>query len=422
MIMLKPLPKSVRPLLLTVLLAFLHLPLLAQQITIQGRVTEGSTPLPGVKVILKGSNVGTLTSANGTYSLAAPPTGTLVFSYVGYTSQEIPINGRTSIDVGMSAEARALNEAIVVGYGTQRRAETTGAIASVKAAELTQTPVINVAQGLQARAAGVQITQNSAAPGGNISVRIRGTNSINGTSEPLYVIDGIQINNGGGINDVSPLSTINPNDIESVEVLKDASATAIYGARAANGVILITTKRGQAGATRVTYESYYGVQEATKQISMLNAREFAEMENEVYRTQVHPNPAQLGEGVNWQDLVLRRAPIQNHQLSLSGGSEKTQLALSANYFDQDGIIINSNFKRYSLRLNLDHQLNERFRVGTSIFGSYSINDRIPTGVSSLALPPPASGRGQANGRSRSASRAWRYKGGMECFIWFGIGG
>jgi TonB-linked SusC/RagA family outer membrane protein len=240
-----------------------------------------------------------------------------------------------------------------------------------------------VAQGLQARAAGVQITQNSSAPGGNISVRIRGTNSINGTSEPLYVIDGIQISNGGGVNDVSPLSTINPGDIESVEVLKDASATAIYGSRGANGVILITTKRGKAGATRVTYDGYYGVQQVTKKLDVLDARQYAELENEIYKNNQYPDPASLGAGTDWQDLVLRDAPVHSHQLSVAGGSEKTQLALSANYFNQEGVIINSDFTRYSLRLNLDHQVSNRFKIGASILGSYTVSNRIPTGSESI---------------------------------------
>jgi TonB-dependent SusC/RagA subfamily outer membrane receptor len=244
--------------------------------------------------------------------------------------------------------------------------------------------VANVAQGLQARVSGVQITQNSSAPGGNISVRIRGTNSINGTSEPLYIIDGLQISNGGGVNDVSPLSTINPNDIESVDVLKDASATAIYGARGANGVVLITTKRGKSGATRVSYDGYYGLQKITKKLSVMNAAEFAALENETYNNpNLFPDPKSLGEGTDWQDIVFRQAPIQDHQLSITGGSENTQLAMALNYFDQEGIVINSSFKRYSLRTNIDHRINDRFKIGASIFGSYNINSGIPTGQTSL---------------------------------------
>jgi TonB-linked SusC/RagA family outer membrane protein len=202
----------------------------------------------------------------------------------------------------------------------------------------------------------------------------------------LYVIDGIQISNGGGVNDVSPLSQINPNDIESVEVLKDASAAAIYGARAANGVVLITTKRGKSGSTRVMYDAYYGTQEVAKKIEMTNAAEFAQLENDVIKQTIYANPASLGEGTNYQDLIFRKAPIQNHQLSITGGSEKTQLSLALNYFNQDGIVINSNFSRYSIRLNLDHQVNKWLRTGTSLLYTNSSSDRIPTGQTSIDAP------------------------------------
>ncbi|MGI8638057.1 MAG: SusC/RagA family TonB-linked outer membrane protein, partial [Segetibacter sp.] len=222
-------------------------------------------------------------------------------------------------------------------------------------------------------------------------VRIRGTNSINGTSEPLYVIDGIQVSNGGGITSVSPLSTINPNDIESVEVLKDASASAIYGARAANGVVLITTKRGKNGATRVSVDSYYGVQNVTKMLEILNGAEFAQLENEVFNNNAYPDPKAFGEGINWQKLIFRAAKIQNHQVSVSGGSEETQLALSANYFDQDGIIIKSGFKRYSFRLNLDHRISSKIKIGSSLSESYSINSGILTGSQSQGDGPAVTG-------------------------------
>jgi len=359
-------------------------------LTIRGSVTAGESgqALPGVNVIIKNTSQGTTTNAEGAFSLNVPEgTRTLTFSYIGYQAKDVTLNGQTSLNVVLQPDERALSEVVVVGYGTQRKVETTGSIASVKAADLVQTPVANVAQGLQARVSGVQINQNSGAPGGNISVRIRGTNSINGNSEPLYIVDGIQISNGGGITDVSPLSTINPSDIESVEVLKDASATAISGSRAANGVVLITTKRGKAGVTRVTYDGYYGVQRVAKTLSVLNAAEFAQLENDVFRNNGYPNPGSLGEGINWQNEIFRQAPIQNHQLSINGGSEKTQLAVSANFFDQQGIVINSGFKRYSLRLNVDHKISERIKMGTSILGSYSVNRGVPYGSTSLGDGP-----------------------------------
>ncbi|WP_420151194.1 SusC/RagA family TonB-linked outer membrane protein [Spirosoma sp.] len=361
----------------------------AQTNTITGRVTgSDGVPLPGVSVVLKNTQRGTTTNAEGRYTLPnIPKDGILTVSYIGYVTQELPIGNRTSFDVILQSDDRSLNEVVVVGYGTQRKVETTGAIASVKSTELVQTPVANVAQGLQARVSGVQVNQNTGAPGGRISVRIRGTNSINGNSEPLYVVDGIQISNGTNnsseINSVSPLSTINPNDIESVEILKDASASAIYGSRAANGVVLITTKRGKTGATRVTLDSYYGVQNVNKKLDVLNAAEFAQVENETFKNNYYANPASLGEGTNWQNIIFRQAPIQSHQLSINGGSEKTQLSLSGNYFNQDGIIINSNFKRYSFRLNVDHRISNRVKVGTSILGSYVINSGVTTGSQTI---------------------------------------
>ncbi|GAB4020096.1 TonB-dependent receptor [Spirosoma migulaei] len=353
---------------------------------ITGTITdEKGTTLPGVSILLKGTGPtgrqrGTVTDGKGQFSLSVPDKGAVVvISFVGYLSQEVAVGNRTSIDIQLSPDLKALEEVIVVGYGTQRKIETTGAIASVKAADLLQTPVANVAQGLQARVAGVQITQNSGAPGGNVSVRIRGTNSINGSSEPLYVIDGIQISNSGGINDVSPLSQINPNDIESIEVLKDASSTAIYGARAANGVVLITTKRGKDGNTRVSYDGYGGVQQVNKTLDVLNASQFAQLENEVYKRAIYADPTTLGQGTNWQNLIFRKAPIQSHQLSVSGGNQKTQLALSLNYFNQDGIIKNSNFTRYSFRSNIDHRLTDKVRIGTSLYYGYSVNNGVSAG-------------------------------------------
>jgi TonB-linked SusC/RagA family outer membrane protein len=353
---------------------------------VTGTITdEKGATLPGVSVMLKGTGPtgrqrGTVTDSKGQFQLSVPDKGAVfVISFVGYLSQEIAVGNRTTVGIQLVPDTKALEEVVVVGYGTQRKIETTGSIASVKAADLLQTPVANVAQGLQARVAGVQITQNSGAPGGNVSVRIRGTNSINGSSEPLYVIDGIQVSNSGGITDVSPLSQINPNDIESIEVLKDASSTAIYGARGANGVVLITTKRGKDGGTRVSYDGYGGVQQVNKTLDVLNAQQFAQLENDVYKRAIYADPTSLGKGTNWQDLIFRKAAMQSHQLSVSGGSQKTQLALSLNYFNQDGIIKNSNFTRYSFRSNIDHRISDKVRVGTSLYYGYSVNNGVGVG-------------------------------------------
>lgn len=350
-------------------------------------VDEKGQALPGATVAVKGTSKGTVTNNAGMFTLKeVPANAPLLVTFQGYESTTFDILGRTNITITLKADISKLGDVVVVGYGTQKKIASTGSIASVKGADITQTPVTNVAQGLAARIPGVQITQNSAAPGGNISVRIRGTNSINGTSEPLYIIDGIQISNSGGVSDVSPLSTINPNDIESVEILKDASSTAIYGARGANGVVLITTKRGKSGATRVQLDMYKGIQNITKKLHMLNAADFAKLENDIYNSPIYSDPASLGKGTDWQDVIYRQANIQNYQASVSGGSDKTQFSLSGNYFDQEGIIISSDFKRYSLRTTLDHTISQHFKVGTSLLTSYTINNNIPTGINSIDGP------------------------------------
>ncbi|HEU4556148.1 MAG TPA: SusC/RagA family TonB-linked outer membrane protein, partial [Chitinophaga sp.] len=356
--------------------------------TVSGKVAdENGQPLPGATVAVKGTSKGTVTNGEGAFTLKEVASNAiLLITFQGYENATVEVRGQSRLTVSLKPDISKLNDVVVVGYGTQRKAASTGSIASVKAADITQTPVTNVAQGLAARVPGVQITQNNAAPGGNISVRIRGTNSINGSSEPLYIIDGIQISNSGGVTDVSPLSTINPNDIESVEILKDASSTAIYGARGANGVVLITTKRGKSGATRVQLDVYRGIQNITKELSMLNAAQFAQLENDIYNSPIYADPSSLGQGTNWQDIVYRQASIENYQASVSGGSEKTQFSLSGNFFNQEGIIISSDFKRYSLRATLDHNISNHFKVGTSVLSSYTINNNIPTGISSIDGP------------------------------------
>lgn len=370
------------------ILLFLLVPLLTNAQVISGKVVdEKGQPLPGATVAVKGTSKGTVTNNAGIFTLKdVPANAPLLITFQGYENTTVDIHGQANITVTLKADISKLGDVVVVGYGTQRKAASTGSIASVKGADITQTPVTNVAQGLAARVPGVQITQNNAAPGGNISVRIRGTNSINGSSEPLYIIDGIQISNSGGVSDVSPLSTINPNDIESVEILKDASSTAIYGARGANGVVLITTKRGKSGVTRVQLDMYRGLQNITKTLSMLNASQFAQLENDIYNSQIYTDPASLGKGTNWQDVIYRQANVQNYQAAVSGGSDKTQFSLSGNYFDQEGIIISSDFKRYSLRTTLDHTISQHFKVGTSLLTSYTINNNIPTGINSIDGP------------------------------------
>ncbi len=350
----------------------------AQNPVISGKVnaSDGSG-LPGVSVIVKGTTTGTASDAEGKFSLAAPADGTLVFSFIGYVTEEVAIGGRSQVNVSLVPDVKSLDEVVVVGYGTQRKSDVTGSLSSVSAKEIKAVPITGVGQALQGRAAGVQVTQSSNAPGGQVSIRVRGGNSILGGNEPLYVIDGFPVYNESGAN-------INPNDIESIEILKDASATAIYGSRGANGVVIITTKRGKAGQNRVEFESYVGIQEVRKMLPMLNATEYALLVNEA-QTNAGKVPvftdeqiAGFGEGTNWQEEIFRKAPQQNYQLTISGGNEKTRYALSGNYLSQQGVIIHSKFDRGSFRFNFDHKITDRINIGSSLNVNRTRNNAVPT--------------------------------------------
>lgn len=385
---------------LTLLVALLSmLGVNAQTQTIKGTIIdENGQPVAGATVRVKGSPQATTSGEDGVYTLVNVKAGaSIIISYTGFEEQEFSTNGKGYERVQLKKRDQSLDDVIVVGYGSRKKSEVTGAITKVKASELLQTPVANLAQGLQGRVAGLQITQNNAAPGGSISVRLRGTNSINGSSEPLYIIDGVQLQNttapgvsgpatlgnisgvGGNSNAPSSLSFLNPSDIESIEVLKDASAAAIYGSQAANGVIIITTKHGKAGRSSVSYDGYYGTQQITRTIPVLNASQFAKIENEIYNTSRFPNPDSFGVGTNWQDVIFRHAPIQSHQVTFSGGNDKTQVLMSLNYFGQGGIVTNSKFDRFSLRMNLDHEVKPWLKIGTNTTLTRSINNRVQTG-------------------------------------------
>jgi TonB-linked SusC/RagA family outer membrane protein len=359
-----------------------------QQIVVTGKVTSGATgeSLPGVNIIEKGTQNGAVTNVDGTYTLSvSSKEAILVFSFIGYLTEEMAVRDQTTIDMQLIEDIQKLDEVVVIGYGTQRRSDLTGAVVSVSEKTLRSTVATNIDQALQGRVAGVQVTQNSGQPGGATSVRIRGANSITGSSEPLYVIDGIPFQGDGaqvagfdwaggadGQNRVNPLSTINPNDIVSIEILKDASASAIYGSQAANGVVLITTKRGKQGESKITYNMYYALQTLPKELDMMDLPEFAD-----YQTQIaeeldwEPNekyldPSILGPGTDWQDEVFDPAWTSSHQLSLTGGSEKTQYAITGGYFDQDGIIIGSGFNRFTGRINVDNQVKDWIQIGGNL--------------------------------------------------------
>lgn len=386
----------------------------AQSRVVTGTITDQEgIPMPGVNVVIKGTTLGTTTNVNGQYSLEATEDALLVVSFIGYTTQEIRVGTQDRIDIKLVEDIATLQEVVVVGYGVQKKSDLTGAIGQVSEDKLKQSIVTNIDQALQGRIAGVQITNNSGAPGGAVSIRIRGNSSITGSNEPLYVIDGIQFQGDGntvagfdwagganGQNRVNPLSTINPNDIVSIEVLKDASASAIYGSRGANGVVLITTRRGKAGQANITYDGYYGVQTLPRKIDMMNLREYAEYQvqvaNEVDGINLNErylDPTILGPGTDWQDAVFDAAPMQSHQLSVSGGNEASTYAISGGYFKQDGIIIGSGFDRYSIRANLDNKVNSWFKLGTSIGftktdETITLNDGGDGVISQALVTPP----------------------------------
>jgi TonB-linked SusC/RagA family outer membrane protein len=333
------------------------------QVNISGQVSDAIGPLSGVSVVVKGTQRGVSTSTDGKYSITAAKGSILVFSSIGYDPKEIVVGDQTVINVTLTSGQSDLDEVVVVGYGTARKRDLTGSVASIKGAELNSVPSTNVIQSLAGRASGVNVSQNTGAPGAAISVRIRGTNSIQGSNEPLYVVDGFPYSS-------SP-TLLNNADIESVEVLKDASATAIYGSRGANGVVLITTKKGKSGKVVVDYDGYYGMQTLRKKLDLMNATEYANFYNEqAVNDKVNPRFTQnqinsFGEGTDWQESIFQRAPMMNNSVTVSGGTEKTRFSVAASNFNQDGIVIGSEYVRNSLRLNLNSEISKMFKFDVS---------------------------------------------------------
>lgn len=341
-------------------------------------IDETGTGLPGVNVLIKGTTKGTSTDAEGKFVLSVPDkTSVLVFSFIGYTPQEIVVGEQTQFSIQLESDAHSLQEVIIVGYGTVKKSDLTGSVASIKSEDINAYPATNVMQTLAGRATGVQISQNTGAPGAPLSVRIRGTNSVQGDNEPLYVVDGFPYSGNPTL--------LNNADIESIEVLKDASATAIYGSRGANGVVLITTKSGKAGKITVDYDGYYGWQTIRKKIDMMNAREYAQFYNEqAANDKLAPHFTQaeidaMGEGTDWQESVLQTAPIQNHTITVAGGSEKTKFSLSGSNFNQAGIIIGSDYVRNSLRANISSDLSKMFTLDVNAILSRIDSDRKNSG-------------------------------------------
>lgn len=378
-----------------------------QQIrTITGKITdEMGEPLIGVSISVKGTESGTITNTKGEFSVSGNFNNktVLIISYIGMKKQEIEIGSRSHINIAMVSDSEFLDEVVVVGYGTQRKRDLTGAIASVNAEKIAEQATTNAIQSLQGKIAGVNIVQDSWNPGASGSIQIRGRRSLSASNDPLYVVDGIPIERG--------INEINPSEIESIEVLKDASATAIYGSRGANGVVLITTKRGKAGKTRVEYDGYYGIQKPLRELDIMNGAEFAEFVREAYRNRPsnqygsatpdktedqnngifgkdpyvmesvmmgydengNYNPANV-RSFDWIDAVMRTGSIQNHQLTVTGGSEKTKLMFSGAYFSNEGIMKDKDYERFSIRTNVDHEVNSFLTLGTSTMYSRIIEN------------------------------------------------
>ncbi len=343
-------------------------------IAVKGQIIDAETkdPLPGVNVLVKGTQTGTSSDANGNYTLNIPDANaTLVFSFVGYEPTEVKVGSRTEINVSMKTDLKSLEEVLVVGYGTVKKSDLTGSVSSVKAQELTAYPALGTVQALQGRAAGVQIQANNGEPGSAFKVRIRGGTSINASSDPIYVVDGFV---GGAL---PP-----PEDIESIEILKDASATAIYGSRGANGVIMVTTKKGMSGKPRIEFNTSFSTQKEINRLDLLNAEQFLE-----YVKEVRPNIVSQGADTDWQDEILRRGGIQNHQLSIAGGSDAVKYYVSGAYYDQKGIILNSGFNRFSVTSNIDIQAAKRLKLGLNLFAQRISREQSRTQEGSSGLTP-----------------------------------
>jgi len=357
---------------LLILLSMFPMWIFAQNVTVKGTVTDDDGPLIGATVKVKGAQNGAITDLDGKYTISVSSNQTLEFSYLGYLTKEVVVGNKRTIDVHLSADNKVLNEVVVVGYGQMKRSDLTGSVTSVGEKAIEKSVPTSIDQVLQGRAAGVQIQANTGTPGGSSTIRIRGTNSLNATSQPIFVIDGVIIDSSSDDDGNSnPLASINPSDIVTMDILKDASATAIYGSRASNGVIMITTKRGQSGEATITYDGYIGWQSMPKKLEVMNLQQYAEHYNAISDAQIKSasgnflRPDLLGEGTDWQDELYRNALMTSHNLSMSGGNEAVNYAFSAGYLDQDGIAIGSDFIRKTLRGNIDAKLKKWLKGGIS---------------------------------------------------------
>ena len=364
----------------------------SQQKTVTGKVTDQSdgSPLPGVTIKIQGSAAGTSTNSNGEYALKVTENAILVFSYVGYNELKLTFTGNTNLNAQLVSNNQKLDEIVVIGYGTTTKKDATGAVATVSAAQIKDLPVSSVDQKLKGQIPGVQISSTTGTPGGGTSIKIRGSGSIGAGDNPLFVVDGYPISNTSG--QVSnPLNVINPNDIESITVLKDASSTAIYGSRGSNGVIVITTKQGAKGTPVVNVSAYTGIQQVPQKgrPQMLNGTEFAQFRKDIIVDdfasrglvatdadipEAFRNPAQYGNGTNWYNEIIHDAPMSNLDASISGGSENTKYAFSLGYMNQEGTLRYTGFERYAIRMNTESKIGKKLRVGINLAPTNSVQN------------------------------------------------
>ncbi len=373
-------------------------------ITVSGKVLdEREQPLIGVSVKLKNSDVGAATNAEGRFTISVPnDKRVLVLSYLGYENQEVRVTNVSEYNVNMVPAVSTLNEVVVIGYSTQRKKDVSGSVVSISQDQLKNQSVTGFDQALKGQAAGVQVVQNTGAPGSGVTVRIRGNSSITAGNDPLYVIDGFPVTGGSRGTEFlpvssNPLNAINPADIESIDILKDASATAIYGSRGANGVVIVTTKSGKSGKGKVTFDTYSGTQKITKKLDVLNAEEFAEYHIESRNNgwlQSGGNPSTPNAmratyavpaiyfdpskwtNTDWQDEIFRTGYVHNYNLAFTGGNESTRYAISASHYRNEGVIIETALKRYAFKINIDSKLNSRLNLGVRLTPSYTINNEV----------------------------------------------
>ncbi|MFH4967696.1 TonB-dependent receptor [Gaetbulibacter sp. M240] len=364
-----------------VLFCFLGQFVLAQNV-IKGTITDSNgVPLAGVNIIEKGTSNGVVSNFDGFYNIEVADQATLVFSFLGFVKQEIRVTSSSTQNVQLQEDLESLDEVVVIGYGSQLKEEISGAVSTVETEDLRTIPQVSVDQMIQGRAAGVNVTTNSGQPGAAVSVRIRGVNSISGSSEPLYIIDGVPVPGETEAGGTSPLNSLNENDIENISILKDASATAIYGSRGSNGVVIITTKRGKKSKGVISINSYVGVQEPTNIIDVLTLPEYAKLQNAINTIyNLDPivefsHPELLGNGTNWQQEIFDNAFMESHQISFRGGNEGINYFISAGHLEQDGTVIASGFNRSTVRANIDAKINDKIKVGINMTAS-RVNEKI----------------------------------------------